>query len=118
MFEPGTRNTGTAIAGRNIANPIAMLNASVDMLYFLGHKTYADAISNAIRKTIVEDRIHTPGKCFFFIFFHLKFKRLTFCFMPIVYCQNSFCLDLGGNSTSSDVIQNILNRLGEEDIHW
>lgn len=31
------------------------------MLYFLGHKTYADAISNAIRKTIVEDRIHTPG---------------------------------------------------------
>lgn len=61
MFEPGTRNTGTAIAGKNIANPIAMLNASVDMLYFLGHKTYADAISNAIRKTIVEDRIHTPG---------------------------------------------------------
>lgn len=38
-----------------------MLNASVDMLYFLGHKTYADAISNAIRKTIVEDKIHTPG---------------------------------------------------------
>lgn len=38
-----------------------MLNASVDMLYYLGHKTYADAISNAIRKTIVEDKIHTPG---------------------------------------------------------
>ncbi|XP_031629138.1 isocitrate dehydrogenase [NAD] subunit gamma, mitochondrial isoform X2 [Contarinia nasturtii] len=85
VFEPGTRNTGTSIAGRNIANPIAMLNASVDMLYYLGHKTYADAISNAIRKTIVEDRIHTP--------------------------------DLGGNNTSSDVIQNILNRLAEEDIH-
>lgn len=31
------------------------------MLYFLGHKTYADAISNSIRKTIVEDKIHTPG---------------------------------------------------------
>lgn len=62
MFEPGTRNTGTAIAGKNIANPIAMLNASVDMLYHLGHKTYADAISNAIRKTIVDDKIHTPGK--------------------------------------------------------
>lgn len=31
------------------------------MLYHLGHKTYGDAISNAIRKTIVEDKIHTPG---------------------------------------------------------
>lgn len=61
LFKLGTRNTGTAIAGKNIANPVAMLNASVDMLYFLGHKTYADAISNSIRKTIVEDKIHTPG---------------------------------------------------------
>lgn len=39
-----------------------MLNASVDMLYHLGHKQYAEAISDAIRKTICEDRIHTPGK--------------------------------------------------------
>lgn len=61
IFKLGTRNTGTAIAGKNIANPVAMLNASVDMLYFLGHKTYADAISNAIRKTIVEDKVHTAG---------------------------------------------------------
>lgn len=61
VFEPGTRNTGTAIAGKNIANPIAMISASVDMLYFLGHKTYGDAIANAIRKTIVEDKVHTPG---------------------------------------------------------
>ena len=29
VFEPGTRNTGTAIAGKNLANPVAMLNASV-----------------------------------------------------------------------------------------
>lgn len=62
VFEPGTRNTGTAIAGRNVANPIAMLNASVDMLYHLGHKNHADAINEAIHKTICEDKIHTPGK--------------------------------------------------------
>lgn len=61
VFEPGTRNTGTAIAGKNIANPIAMISASVDMLHFLGHKTYGDAISNAIRKTICEDKILTRG---------------------------------------------------------
>lgn len=61
IFEPGTRNTGTAIAGKNIANPVAMLNASVDMLYHLGHKQHADAIADSVYKTICEDKIHTPG---------------------------------------------------------
>ncbi|XP_066997155.1 isocitrate dehydrogenase [NAD] subunit gamma, mitochondrial isoform X2 [Anabrus simplex] len=59
VFEPGTRNTGTAIAGKNIANPIAMLNAAVDMLEHLGHRYHADIISSAINKTINVDRIHT-----------------------------------------------------------
>lgn len=61
VFEPATRNTGTAIAGKNIANPIAMLNASVDMLRHLGHNHHADVISEAIFQTICEDKIHTPG---------------------------------------------------------
>lgn len=52
IFEPGTRNTGTSIAGKNIANPIAMLNAGVDMLRHLGHKDHATLIQNAINKTI------------------------------------------------------------------
>ncbi|XP_022194879.1 isocitrate dehydrogenase [NAD] subunit gamma, mitochondrial isoform X2 [Nilaparvata lugens] len=60
IFEPGTRNTGTAIAGKNIANPIAMLNAGVDMLEHLGHFVHADILQNAIDKTVNEDRIHTP----------------------------------------------------------
>ncbi|XP_044740887.1 isocitrate dehydrogenase [NAD] subunit gamma, mitochondrial [Chrysoperla carnea] len=60
VFEPGTRNTGTAIAGKNIANPIAMLNASVDMLEHLGHKQHAGILRRAIDKTISIDRIHTP----------------------------------------------------------
>ncbi|XP_018332626.1 isocitrate dehydrogenase [NAD] subunit gamma, mitochondrial [Agrilus planipennis] len=60
IFEPGTRNTGTAIAGKNIANPVAMLNASVDMLEHLGHKAHANLIKSAIRKTICEDKVHTP----------------------------------------------------------
>lgn len=61
MFEPGTRNTGTSIAGKNIANPIAMLNASVDMLRHLGCEHHADAIADSIYKTICDDRIHTAG---------------------------------------------------------
>lgn len=35
IFE-GSRNTGTSIAGKDIANPMAFLRAGVDMLYYLG----------------------------------------------------------------------------------
>jgi len=60
VFEPGTRNTGTSIAGKNIANPISMLNASVDLLNHLGHKENAQWLHEAIIKTVCVDRIHTP----------------------------------------------------------
>lgn len=86
MFEPGTRNTGTAIAGKNLANPIAMLNASVDLLRHLGCIHHADAIEDSIIKTVTEDCVHTK--------------------------------DLGGNASSSDVVQNIIRRLSEKEIHW
>lgn len=38
-----------------------MLNASVDMLYYLDLKPYADTIKLAIEKTLNEDFVHTPG---------------------------------------------------------
>ncbi|XP_061402596.1 isocitrate dehydrogenase [NAD] subunit gamma, mitochondrial [Musca vetustissima] len=60
IFEPGTRNTGTAIAGKNIANPLAMINASVDMLNHLGYKDHARVISEAAYETVVERGIRTP----------------------------------------------------------
>nr|CAI5838197.1 unnamed protein product [Callosobruchus analis] len=60
IFEPATRNTGKAIAGKNIANPIAMLNAGIDMLNHLGHTQHAELITKAMVKTICEDKIHTP----------------------------------------------------------
>ncbi|KRT81046.1 hypothetical protein AMK59_5761 [Oryctes borbonicus] len=59
IFEPGTRNTGTAIAGKNIANPVAMLNAAVAMLEHLGHTKHAKLIENAIIQTICHDNIRT-----------------------------------------------------------
>lgn len=62
VFEPGTRNTGTSIAGKNMANPIAMLNASVDLLNHLNLKSYATMISDAIYKTTVDDQIRTKGE--------------------------------------------------------
>ncbi|XP_011196884.2 isocitrate dehydrogenase [NAD] subunit gamma, mitochondrial isoform X2 [Zeugodacus cucurbitae] len=60
VFEPGTRNTGTAIAGKNIANPVAMIRASAAMLNHLGHKEHARVIYEATYETLVNDGIRTP----------------------------------------------------------
>ncbi|KZS16963.1 Isocitrate dehydrogenase [NAD] subunit, mitochondrial [Daphnia magna] len=60
VFEPGTRNTGQSIAGKNIANPIAMLNASVDLLDHLGLDYHAQMVGSAVNKTVNDDRIWTP----------------------------------------------------------
>lgn len=59
IFEPGTRNTGTSLTGKNVANPISMLNASVDLLEHLELHKQAALIREAINKTINEDRIQT-----------------------------------------------------------
>ncbi|XP_071513306.1 isocitrate dehydrogenase [NAD] subunit gamma, mitochondrial-like [Panulirus ornatus] len=79
VFEPGTRNTGFSVAGRNIANPVAMLNAACDMLEHLGLSTHGSLIRDAIDKTLNVDLIHTS--------------------------------DLGGQSTSLDVVQNIIHEI-------
>ncbi|XP_018007684.1 isocitrate dehydrogenase [NAD] subunit gamma, mitochondrial [Hyalella azteca] len=58
VFEPGTRNTGTQLRP-NVGNPIAMLNASIDMLRHLRLHSYAQVIDDAIRRTLCVDKIHT-----------------------------------------------------------
>lgn len=60
VFETGTRNTGRSIAGQNIANPVAMLLAAVDMVKHLGLLTHASVMESAIWQTLVEDKVHTP----------------------------------------------------------
>lgn len=59
VFETGTRNTGKKVAGKNIANPIAMINASVDLLDYLKLDSYAEVVRKAIYKTINEEGLHT-----------------------------------------------------------
>lgn len=61
IFEPGTRNTGTAIAGKNIANPISMMNAAADLLHHLQLENHSMWLREAIIQTINVDKIHTPG---------------------------------------------------------
>lgn len=50
---------GTAIAGKNVANPIAMINASIDMLEHLGHHFHSGLIRRALDKTINTDHVLT-----------------------------------------------------------
>ncbi|XP_021962427.1 isocitrate dehydrogenase [NAD] subunit gamma, mitochondrial isoform X2 [Folsomia candida] len=60
IFEPGTRNTGTSIAGKNIANPISMMNAAADLLHHLRLENHSVWLREAIDQTINVDKIHTP----------------------------------------------------------
>ncbi|KAH9425911.1 isocitrate dehydrogenase (NAD(+)) 3 non-catalytic subunit gamma [Dermatophagoides pteronyssinus] len=59
VFETGTRNTGKKVAGKNVANPIAMLNASVDLLDYLQLESCADIVRDAIYKAINIEKLHT-----------------------------------------------------------
>jgi len=59
VFETGTRNTGTSMVGKDVANPTAFLRAAVDMLYYLGLDKHAKLIKDSITKTITIDKIHT-----------------------------------------------------------
>ncbi|VDD91145.1 unnamed protein product [Enterobius vermicularis] len=59
VFETGTRNTGTLLAGKDLANPTAFIRASTDMLRYLALNNYADLISDALYKALTEKGIHT-----------------------------------------------------------
>ncbi|XP_065312246.1 isocitrate dehydrogenase [NAD] subunit gamma, mitochondrial-like [Dermacentor albipictus] len=59
VFETATRNTGTPLVGKNLANPVATLYAAVDMLKHLGLMEHAYVIRDAILKTINEHKVHT-----------------------------------------------------------
>ncbi|VDO38433.1 unnamed protein product [Haemonchus placei] len=60
VFETGTRNTGTSLAGKDTANPTAFIRASADMLRYLGLNHHANMISDSLYRTLVEKRLHTP----------------------------------------------------------
>lgn len=60
VFETATRNTGKSVAGKNVANPLAMINASADMLEHLGLEREARIIRSSIDKVLNVERLHTP----------------------------------------------------------
>ncbi|XP_028567561.1 isocitrate dehydrogenase [NAD] subunit gamma, mitochondrial isoform X1 [Podarcis muralis] len=60
VFETATRNTGKSIAGKNIANPTAMLLASCMMLDHLKLHNHASIIRKAVLASMDEAETHTP----------------------------------------------------------
>ncbi|KAF7625967.1 Isocitrate dehydrogenase [NAD] subunit, mitochondrial [Meloidogyne graminicola] len=66
VFETGTRNTGTSLTGKDLANPTAFILASIDMLRYLGLDEYADKMSDALFTALTKQKLHTPdigGSC-------------------------------------------------------
>lgn len=60
VFETGARNTGKSMAGKNIANPIAVINASADLLQHLELDVHAAIVREAVDKALNIAKIHTP----------------------------------------------------------
>lgn len=60
VFETGTRNTGTGLVGKDIANPTAFIRASIDMLRYLELHEYANKVSDALFQALTEQHMHTP----------------------------------------------------------
>lgn len=59
VFENATRKSAYELKDRNIANPLPMLNASVDLLEHVNLPVHADIVRRAIYHTISEQGIHT-----------------------------------------------------------
>jgi len=59
FFEPGARHTFSAGAGRNVANPTAMLLSACDMLDHIHLRQKARLIRKAIHRTIAEQKYLT-----------------------------------------------------------
>ncbi|XP_071960153.1 LOW QUALITY PROTEIN: isocitrate dehydrogenase [NAD] subunit gamma, mitochondrial-like [Antedon mediterranea] len=81
VFETATRNTGKTIAGKNMANPTAMLLASCQMLDHLNLHKHATLIRESIMETLSYKENHTP--------------------------------DLGGQATTREVIQSIIDVISQ-----
>jgi len=59
VFESGTRNSGRNIAGKNVANPSAMMLAAADMLAHMGLVEDSLRLRKAVLSTM-EEGLHTP----------------------------------------------------------
>jgi len=60
VFEPGARHAFAESAGKNQANPTAILLCATNMLYHLGLTKHADMIRAALKRVIKSGKVRTP----------------------------------------------------------
>jgi isocitrate dehydrogenase (NAD+) len=58
VFE-AVHGTAPDIAGRNLANPVALLLSAILMLRHIGEAPRADAVASAVTRTLAERKIMT-----------------------------------------------------------
>eukprot|EP01027_Heterolobosea_sp_BB2_P020512 GEZU01029265.1.p2 GENE.GEZU01029265.1~~GEZU01029265.1.p2 ORF type:complete len:163 (-),score=72.98 GEZU01029265.1:411-899(-) len=60
VFEQGTRHVALDIAGKNIANPVGLLQSSVMMLKKMNLNEHANRIDNALKTVLKDGKVLTP----------------------------------------------------------
>jgi isocitrate dehydrogenase (NAD+) len=58
VFETGTRNTGTSLANKDIANPTAFIRAAIDLLTYLKLHDSAKVLSDSLYYVLTVQKIH------------------------------------------------------------
>jgi len=59
VFEPGARHSYAEVAGKNVANPTAMLLCASNMLNHASLSTYSKRIQNAVIKVLEDGKVKT-----------------------------------------------------------
>merc|ERR1719219_3182804 len=59
VFEPGARHSYSGVAGKNVANPTAMLLCAASMLEHASLGQHADTIRTAVLQVLGEGRVKT-----------------------------------------------------------
>lgn len=56
IYEQGSRHTASDIAGKNIANPVALIQSSMIMLHDMNLSEYAKCLDTALMRTLEDAR--------------------------------------------------------------
>jgi isocitrate dehydrogenase (NAD+) len=59
LFETATRNSGKSLTNKNVANPIAYIRASADLIKHLGLNSHANVINSAVFRVLSNTKIRT-----------------------------------------------------------
>ncbi|CAB0004918.1 unnamed protein product [Nesidiocoris tenuis] len=107
VFEPGARHTYSEAVGKNVANPTAMLLCGAKMLQHVNLQYYSDLIRNALAKVYIDGKVRKSTD---FMSHFVIIRMLT----NLLFVFQVKTKDLGGQSTTKDLVYAIINNLGSK----